>query len=52
MSPKQHGTTEEGWSEGEDDAELAADEGGGDRKRRRPMSVSCELCKQRKVSLV
>lgn len=51
VSPKQNGTEEdEGWSDGEDDAELAAE--GGDRKRKRPMSVSCELCKQRKVSIV
>ncbi|KAK4504057.1 hypothetical protein PRZ48_004972 [Zasmidium cellare] len=49
VSPKLNGagTEEEGWSDGEDEAELAAE--GGDRKRKRPMSVSCELCKQRKV---
>ncbi|EME46026.1 hypothetical protein DOTSEDRAFT_147895 [Dothistroma septosporum NZE10] len=37
---------EGGWSGEEDDDDVGAD---GSRKRKRPMSVSCELCKQRKV---
>ena len=44
---------DEGWSGEEDDEENGGggDGGGGDgsRKRKRPMSVSCELCKQRKA---
>ena len=37
---------EDGWSGEEDDDDVRAD---GSRKRKRPMSVSCELCKQRKA---
>jgi len=45
---------DEAWSGDEDDAELEDEGGDGDRKRKRqrlsrPLSVSCELCKSRKV---
>lgn len=46
----EHGD-EEAWS-GEDDSELDAADASGKRKRQRlsrPLSVSCELCKSRKV---
>lgn len=37
---------DDGWSAEDDDDHVGAD---GSRKRKRPMSVSCELCKQRKA---
>ncbi|KXT03048.1 hypothetical protein AC578_671 [Pseudocercospora eumusae] len=42
---------EEGWSgEEEEEEEVGGDgDNDGSRKRKRPMSVSCELCKQRKA---
>ena len=47
-SPQQqrHIDGQDGWSG--DDSGHDGDEGS-DKKRKRPMSVSCELCKQRKV---
>ncbi|KAF1988602.1 hypothetical protein K402DRAFT_27383 [Aulographum hederae CBS 113979] len=36
-------------SSGSEDGDAAENNAGGSRKRKRPMSVSCELCKQRKV---
>ena len=57
MSSSKAGTSpsfprdEEVWSDG-DDVDGDGDDGTGSRKRQRtqrPMSVSCELCKQRKV---
>lgn len=44
---------DDGWSgEEEDQEEEQQDVGDGSRKRKRPMSVSCEMCKTRKVRAV
>lgn len=40
---------DEPFENGEDDSAEDGDDKDGSRKRKRPMSVSCELCKQRKV---
>lgn len=42
----EHKEDEEGWSGEEEEEDVGGD---GSRKRKRPMSVSCELCKQRKA---